>query len=711
MRIVTLLLCTGALAAAFPAQVIEDFDDGAVELHSFPGQDVHPDSWALDSLVTFDGSPWSLRLFGNTWKTESIAPITLDSASVWQVAALVRDLGEIQGFGLSDSAHTLFYVFAGTELLDTDTWVTVYQGAFAEDSWQLYRLPVGEDWLARFGYSPTITRIVFVNDRDTDPSARVYFDFIADITEDQPVAPSVEAWYEPAGILDNGDGSWDVRVRFHSRVIDPDSRAHDYFWSFGDSGTSRDSAPEHVYTVRDNHEYTALLEVRDSTGRWGRAACRVSVDPGPSTLPVRLNFVGDMMLARRYETPGGIIDTLGPEGVFDSILPFLGRAADLTVGNLECPLANTGTRHPTKPICFRGRPSNVAGFAHAGIDVVSLANNHILDYGEPAMDQTRRVLDSVGIRHVGAGSNAYEAHRPLFAQRSGINFAFLAYSDRNGQYDNYQPYLDAGYAKPGFAYEDSWRIFGAIRAVDSVADRIVVGLHSGIEYETAPADDDEWYSPQATAPTDDIRALRRRIVEAGADAVICHHPHVLQGFEVHEGKLIAHSLGNFAFDQEYTETYPSVIVNALVDERGFYRYSLTPVYLDDYIPRRARGELGRHVLDYLAQLSRDLGTWVVVEADSVTARVVLDTAELQPVVLRQADTVALARLGAYWVSSPLALRRQGCVSAVAGASPARQWQVRLGRSSVWFGNFEREGATPWLLNQSGESIVGPGRTG
>ncbi|MFO7651106.1 MAG: FlgD immunoglobulin-like domain containing protein, partial [bacterium] len=64
-----------------------------------------------------------------------------------------------------------------------------------------------------------------------------------------------------------------------------------------------------------------------------------------------------------------------------------------------------------------------------------------------------------------------------------------------------------------------------------------------------------------------------------------------------------------------------------------------------------------------------------------------------------------------WVSSPLALRRQGCVSAVAGASPARQWQVRLGRSSVWFGNFEREGATPWLLNQSGESIVGPGRTG
>ena len=87
-RTVPLLLCCAALAAAFPAQVIEDFDDGAVTLGSFPGQDVHPDSWALDSIITYNNSPWSLRLFGNTWKTESIAPIALDSAGVWQVAAL-----------------------------------------------------------------------------------------------------------------------------------------------------------------------------------------------------------------------------------------------------------------------------------------------------------------------------------------------------------------------------------------------------------------------------------------------------------------------------------------------------------------------------------------------------------------------------------------------------------------------------------------------
>jgi len=574
-----------------PARVIEDFDDGQVTLISFPGEDVHPDSWRLDTLVTYDSSPFSLRLHGNTWKLEPVSPIRLDSGTVWQVEAYVGSTGEIQGFGLADSADTLLYSFCGTEEVDPAKWVPVYQGAFPTGTWNSYQLPVGQDWLARFHRLPAVTHLVYINDRDTDPRAIVYFDQIEDITEDLPVPPRVEAWYEAGNAFRGKDGRLSVTVQFHSRVTDPDSREHDYYWYFGDDSTSRDSNPVHTYVVEDDHEYTVLLEVEDSTLRWGRATCHVTVDPGPTTFPIRMNFVGDIMLARRYEDPGGIIETLGVEGIFRPTKPLLGDAADITVANLESPLCSLGTRHPTKPIIFRGRPRNSAGLAFAGIDIVSLANNHAIDYGLVGLQQMQSTLAGRGILFSGAGADLYEAWTPLFYQQSGVNIAFLACCDRDGQYDNYQPYLAAGYNKPGFAYFDSVNTRRAIEAVRGIADRVVVEMHSGEEYILTPRasgndqvlipndqEGDEFYSPLALFPAPGDTEERHRAIENGADVVIGHHPHLLQGFEVYLGKLIAHSLGDFVFDLNYPETYPTVILNACLDETGFHDFTLTPVY-------------------------------------------------------------------------------------------------------------------------------------
>jgi poly-gamma-glutamate capsule biosynthesis protein CapA/YwtB (metallophosphatase superfamily) len=699
------------------ADTIENFDDGSVVLVSYPGEDVHPDSWTLDTLVTYHNSPYSLKLFGNTWKIEPIDPIRLDSGDVWQVAAYIGSLGEVQGFGLVDSTDTLLYSFAGTEEVDPAKWVTVYQGAFSTGAWNVYQLPVAEDWLARFGRLPLVAGIVFVNDRDTDPRAIVYFEEIADITGDLPVAPHVEIWYEAGDVFENADGQKSVTVQFHSRVTDPDSPDHDYFWYFGDDSTSRDSSPSHTYVIEDDHEYTVLLEVVDSTGQWGRATCEVTVDPGPTTFPVTMNFVGDIMLARGYENPGGIIDTLGVGGIFDPTLPYLGEAADITVANLESPLCSLGTRHPTKPIVFRGRPRNVAGLVHAGVDVVSLANNHVIDYGLVGLQQMQGVLAANHILFSGAGANSYEAYRPVFYQQSGLNIAFLASCDRNGQYDNYQPYLDAGFNKSGFAYLDSFHVRRQIEAVQGIADLTVVEMHTGEEYVPTPVDGhgndrfpmandrgngDEWYSRLALFPAPGDTEERHRAIEAGADVVICHHPHMLQGFEVYQGKLIAHSLGDFVFDLSYAETYPSVILNAKVDQTGFHDYSLTPVYIDDWIPGRARGELGTHILDYLARRSKDLRTYVTVNRDSVTAAIVLDTTALRPVVNSSTDRLRLQEENGYWTSDPLRLPRNGCISSVVSITPPADWQFRLGRDVIWFGNFEDEGCTMWLLNQPDE---------
>jgi poly-gamma-glutamate capsule biosynthesis protein CapA/YwtB (metallophosphatase superfamily) len=692
--------------------IIEDFDDGTVDLLSYPGQDSQPDAWELDSVITYNNSPYSLKLYGNTWKLEMIEPIILDTGDVWQVAAFIEDLGEIQGFGVSDSAHTLLYSFAGTQEVNIDYWVTVYQGAFPNYTWNIYQLPVGEDWLAWYGYLPEVTGIVFVNDRDIDPEAVVYFDHIIDITTDLPIAPQVEIEYSIGEIYENVSGTRFVDVQFYSTVIDPDSWYHDYFWYFGDDSTSTQQNPFHTYVVLDDHEYTVLLEVVDSTGLWGRATCHIGVDPGPTTFPITMNFVGDVMLARRYEQPGGIIPTLGVEAIFEPTLQYLGDAADITVANLECPLTDTGTPHPTKPIIFRSSPENVNGLAYAGIDVVSLANNHIIDFDLEGLQQTQSVLADSGILYSGAGAHSYEAYLPLFRVKDGVNIAFLAVSNRTGQYDNYQPYLNAGFNKPGFAYLTEHDISRQIQAVEDHTDIIIFEMHAGTEYSVTPPgtvghdvlDEDEFYSPFLLTPRWDDIALRHQAIDEGADLVVCHHPHLLQGFEVYDGRLIAHSLGDFAFDLNYPETYPTVILNAKIDETGFYEYSVIPVYIDDYIPRRAQGELGLYILNYLARRCKELNTYLITDPDSVTAQIMLDTLGMVSATITCSDTVLLHEDSAGLTSPPHHIGQEGSISSLIAISPAGTWQFRLGTELtwLWFGNFENEGSTMWLLDDMEE---------
>ena len=123
-----------------------------------------------------------------------------------------------------------------------------------------------------------------------------------------------------------------------------------------------------------------------------------------------MNFVGDIMMGRRYEESDGIITTQGVQSLFEPTRNLLGMAADLSIANLEIPLSNQGYPHPTKGIVFRCAPENVSGLIYGGIDVVSLANNHILDYMEPAMIQTQNILNEAGIAHSGSGMNSYEAY-------------------------------------------------------------------------------------------------------------------------------------------------------------------------------------------------------------------------------------------------------------------------------------------------------------
>ncbi|MFQ6609749.1 MAG: CapA family protein, partial [Fidelibacterota bacterium] len=715
--------------------IIENFDDGNVNLQSYPGEDENPTSWTLSSTTTYLNSNYALYLWGNTWKTEDIAPYPVSEGTVWQISSRSQSSGEIHGFGVRDSINQLVYSFNGSEMLDIEEWVTVYQGYFPNYRWNIFQLPIADDWFARFDYYPTLTSIVFINDRDDDPASSVYFDEIIDITPVLDILPEVSFTYSTGAMTRKRSGERNVDVSFTSFVNDPDSDHHDYYWQFGDGESSTDTHPIHTYVVEDDHPYSVLLQVSDSEGNWGQFSQQITIDPGETSFPLTLNFVGDIMLARRYEEDGGIIETDGVNSIFDPTLSILGEAADITVANLECPFTVYGTAHPTKSIVFKSHPDNLDGLQFAGIDIVTLANNHSEDYGLTGMNYTKYYLGERGILFSGAGEDAYEANLPLFYNEKGVNIAFLASSDRTGQYNNFQPYLNSGYNKSGFAYMTPYYILQQIENVQETADLIVMEFHGGSEYSISPgsdydsmiqeqasdphnsdspresegiwdiadiSDEEENYSPYLDVPHVWDRELRQFAVDSGADLVIVHHPHIIQGLEVYNGKVIAHSLGNYIFELNYPETFPTMILNASVDETGFYEFTITPVYIDDYIPVPVTGEMGLHLLDYIAFKSRELDSYIFVDRITGTAKVILDTLStaVTPVINRLPVPVSLS--GNSWISDPLLIHQTGNISSIESFPESTSSEFRLGKDLLWFGNMEDEGCTEWNDNSPDE---------
>jgi hypothetical protein len=351
----------------------------------------------------------------------------------------------------------------------------------------------------------------------------------------------------------------------------------------------------------------------------------------------------------------------------------------------------------------------VAGLTYAGIDVAGLANNHVMDYGARGMEETQAVLASNGILYSGAGTNSYSALQPVFLSKNGMTIAFLSLCSITGRAKNHQPFLDAGFGKPGFGYLSEGNLTTSVDYASDLSALVVVQIHSGTEYSPWPElshDQPEFEACETirfpTRPTTQDRAIRQYAIDLGADIVVCHHPHVLQGFEVYDGKLIAHSLGNFAFDQYLPETYSSVILNSAITEDGFSSFWLTPVFIDDYVPGPATGGLGLDILRRISDYSRELGTFIRTVPDSNKAYVVLDTLSIETQVIQCERTLALEHISEYWVSNPISLSEQRSLSLITSITGGSSWEFRIGRDVLWFGNFEDEGASMWNLNSTSE---------
>lgn len=274
---------------------------------------------------------------------------------------------------------------------------------------------------------------------------------------------------------------------------------------------------------------------------------------------MRISLVGDV--APRRADPASLFADTG------AVL----RAADLCFGQMECPVSSRGSPAPQARLAMRTDPGVPAVLRAAGFDVMSLAGNHVLDFGVPALEDTLHLLPAAGIAVCGAGPNLAAARQPAWLERGGRRVAVLAYSS----------ILPAGYAaaatRPGCApmrahtvYEpvepdqpgtpprihtfadraDLAALAADVRAARARADTVLVSLHWGIHFVRASLADYQ-------------REVAAAAIGAGAAAVVGHHPHLLKGIEFIAGAPVFYSLGNFAIEQ------PAAFDAAIAEHESF----------------------------------------------------------------------------------------------------------------------------------------------
>ncbi len=685
--------------------VIEDFE-GAIELESYSAaEDRAPNAWAIDTDHASGATGHSLELNGNTWKRQPIDTVSLLAGTVWRVIIKGMTPGDNQAFGLADSANELWYPLWGSEMRRSNAWSVTYQGWFATNTWVSVDLPVGDDFKARYGYYPEIVSLLYSNDNDGAHAAGVMrVDEIRDATGTVSLPPIARFRWQITGY----PAADTMEVTFCSMGCDPEGPLYQQQWSFGDGTISFEANPVHRYASQG--AYSVSLSITDTAERVDWIVQQVRDTAFTVDRRITMLFSGDVMMARRYET-GGIIPNQGVNAIFAKVQPLV-SSVDLAMCNLECPLTTYTTHHPTKSIYFKSRPEYVGALAFAGFDYVALANNHNMDYMEPGMNQTKHVLDSVLILANGAGSNDEIARQPVFYTKDGMCVAVLSFCNRDGSWDNEQPFLGAAPGRPGFAMWDRRNIELAVPAARAVADIVIVQSHTGTEYSLEPAlrarlgIEDEEEPLQAYAydllPDTADAVLQRYAIDLGADVVVNHHPHVVQGFEAYQGKLIAHSMGNFAFDQEYSETFVSMAVTGtLSNPGGASGYAVHPIYINRYIPTPATGKLGTSILDYLSAMSTGFQTWLVRSSGADSAIIVLNNENAQRFGAPRNAVLPLEDRDGFAVSAPYFVGWNGYLAQMS-VQGGEEFFYRLGHDALWFGSMEGEGATPWDLNSAYE---------
>jgi poly-gamma-glutamate capsule biosynthesis protein CapA/YwtB (metallophosphatase superfamily) len=321
----------------------------------------------------------------------------------------------------------------------------------------------------------------------------------------------------------------------------------------------------------------------------------------------RLCLIGDVMLGRLVNDA---LSRRPPDWVWGDTLDLL-AGADWRACNLECVL--TGRIEPAFPgktFHFRSDPDNVAALEAAGIDAVSLANNHVLDFGPRALVEMLEMLDRRGIGHAGAGAHLAEARRPAVTDVGGVRVGLLAASDN-------EPGWAATDARPGIFHLPTdpaspgvrEQLLPAVRDAAGRVDLLVVSLH--------------WGSNWGFRPPVGHRSLADTLIACGADVVFGHSAHVFRGIEVRRGRPIIYGAGDFVDDyavHPVERNDQSLVVLVETEGRRVVRLRLRPTVIRGMQARLARDREAEEILERLALLSIEQGTAVEVEGPEAVIR-------------------------------------------------------------------------------------------
>ena len=292
-----------------------------------------------------------------------------------------------------------------------------------------------------------------------------------------------------------------------------------------------------------------------------------------SNQPVVMTFAGDLNLSENVERYVG--SRVGY--VFSEWKP--GNESDIFMVNLENPVTRA-TEKVEKKYNFKMDPIYLQTLLDGGVTIVTCANNHVFDYGLQGIDDTMRNLDSAGIYRVGIGRSLADSRTPVVLERKGKKIGFLAYFG-GGDYA-------ATSGRAGFAPRRTRDILKDVRKLRGSVDYVVVNFHWGAEREPIP---ELWQ-----------RTLAHKVIDAGADLIVGHHPHVLQGLEEYHGKWIAYSLGNFVFGGNSLNTYQTAVLKVTLDE-GACRVELVPVSVRRWRPSPATGKARETVMKLVEERS------------------------------------------------------------------------------------------------------------